>query len=106
MWQTNSFPSVLCFFLMYHLFREVYQPAETSPSEDVLLDVGEGTIKFTAQWLLNQLVVYSHRYTSFKCIHKKVGMLLFRKGGDTLLSLYGRWVSRNLVATMKLNKPY
>ena len=24
---------------------------------------------------------------SFKCVHKKVGTLIFRKGGDTLLSL-------------------
>ena len=69
------------------VFRKVYQPPETSTSEDLLLEVGEGTIKFTAQWLLNQLVVYLHRYMSFKRIHKKVGTLLFRKGRDTLLSL-------------------
>ena len=69
------------------IFREVYQCSEASLSEDLLLEVGEGTIKFTAQWLLNQLVVYLHRYMSFKCVHKKVGTLIFRKGGDTLVSL-------------------
>ena len=31
------------------VFREVYQLSETSPSEDILLEVREGTIKFTAQ---------------------------------------------------------
>ena len=48
----------------------------------------ELTIKFTAQWLLSQLVVYLsiYRYMSFKCIHNKVGTLLFRRG-NTLLSL-------------------
>ena len=54
------------------LFLEVYQLSETSPPEVILQEVGEGTIKFTEQWLLNQLDVYLHRYMSFKYIHKKL----------------------------------
>ena len=62
------------------VFREAYQFSESS-------EVGEGTIKFTSQWLLNQLVIHLHRYMNYKCIHKKFSTILFRKGGNTLLSL-------------------
>ena len=70
-----------------NVFLEAYLRQDSLPTEDVNLEVGEGIIKFTSQWLLNQLVIYLHRYMSFRCIHKKFGTILFRKGGDTLTSL-------------------
>ena len=50
-------------------------------SSDLHLDVEEGTIKFTSQWLLSQLLIHLHKYINYKCIHKRFGTILFRKGG-------------------------
>lgn len=58
-----------------------------SSSPDLHLDVEEGTIKLTSQWVLSQLLIYLHRYLDYKCIHKRFGTILLRKGGDALLSL-------------------
>ena len=66
------------------VFLEEYQ---SSLSEDVHLEVGEGMIRFTSHWLLNQLLIYMHQYMSYKCVHKKFGTILFRKGGDIMTSL-------------------
>ena len=37
--------------------------------------------------LLNHLILYLQPYTDYKCIHKKFGTLIFRKGGDILTRL-------------------
>lgn len=49
--------------------------------------VGEGTVKFSSRWLLNQLFVYLSPYMSYKCVHMKFGTILYRKGVDLLTSL-------------------
>lgn len=53
-------------------------------SSQVHLDVGEGTIKYSTQWLLNQLIVYLQHHMTYKCIHNGLGTGLFRTGGDLL----------------------
>ena len=69
------------------VFLETYQGSGASVSDDIHLEVGEGIIKYTSHWLLNQLVLHLHHHMSYKCIHKKYGTILYRKGGDTLISL-------------------
>ena len=58
-----------------------------SENKDKLLESSEGTVKFTSRWLLKQLTVHLHSHMSCKCIHKKFGTLLFKKGGDLMVSL-------------------
>ena len=68
------------------VFLAVY--TENSACQTVhVLEVGEGTIKYTTQWLLNQIILHLEPFINYRCIHKKFGTLLFRKGGDILTSL-------------------
>ena len=70
------------------MFVEAYKSSSTVASQGPLcLEVGEGTIEFSSRWLLNQLIVYLHEHMSCKCVHRKFGTILFRKGGDLLTSL-------------------
>ncbi len=70
------------------VFLNAYKPSDTDQTADeVYLDVGEGTIKYSSRWLLNQLIVYLQDLMSYKCVHKRFGTILFRKGGDLLTSL-------------------
>ena len=54
---------------------------------DLILEVGDCTVKFSSRWLLHQLIIYLHAYMSYKCEHKKFGTVLFRKGGNLIASL-------------------
>jgi len=54
---------------------------------DVDLEVGDSTVKFSSRGLLHQLITYLHLYLQYKCIHRKFGTVLFRKGGHLLASL-------------------
>ena len=69
------------------VFLKAYQPTTGVESNDINIDTGDGTIRFTSNWLLNQLVLYFCINMSYKCIHKKFGTILYRKGGDPLISL-------------------
>ena len=54
---------------------------------EYVLEVGEGIIKYTTKWLLSQIILHLEPFITYKCIHKKFGILIFRKGGDILTSL-------------------
>ena len=56
-------------------------------NQECVLESQEGTIKFSSRWLLKQLIIHLHPHLNSKCIHKKFGVLLFKKGGDLLTSL-------------------
>lgn len=58
-----------------------------SKRDQIVLEVGEGTVKYTTRWLLSQLILHLEPYIEFKCIHKKFGTVIFRRGGDLLTSL-------------------
>ena len=51
--------------------------------------MGEGTVKYTTRWLLNQIILHLQiqSFINYKCIHRKFGTIIFRKGGDILTSL-------------------
>ena len=55
----------------------------------LVLEVGDSNVNFSARWLLNQLILYFYQHMAYKCIHKKFGTVLYRKGGHTDQSLMG-----------------
>lgn len=65
-------------------FLEIH---EIPPTRTANLEVGDTNIKFTSKWLLHQLLLYLHPYMVCKCVHRKFGTMLLRKGGDMLVSL-------------------
>ena len=59
----------------------------SSKSLDLNLEVGEGVVRFSSRWLLSHLIIQLNPYMHYKCVHKKFGTVLYRKGGDLLCSL-------------------
>jgi hypothetical protein len=51
------------------------------------LEINDGTIKFSARWLLHQLILHLSHHLSFKCMHKRFGTVLYKTNGDILTSL-------------------
>ena len=56
-------------------------------SVELSLELGESNVQFSSRWLLHQLIVYLDSHMLYKCVHKKFGTILFRKGIDVLISL-------------------
>ena len=46
----------------------------------------EGSVKPSSRWL-HQLIFYLHSHLSYKCVHRKFGTILYKKGGNLLTSL-------------------
>ena len=78
------------------VFLDVSKGSKSTPSPT--LEVGESTVKFSSRWLLNQLISHLNQHMSYKCIHKKFGTLLYRKGGDVLVSLSWALSNSNMYA--------
>jgi len=56
------------------VFLRAYEPTHSNISSNtVYLNVAKGTIKYSSQWLLNQLTAYLQHHMSYKCIHKRFG---------------------------------
>ena len=70
------------------IFLQAYSDDQigSTPTE-LTLEVGESCVRFTSQWLLNQLILHLNQYKLYKCMHKKFGTILYRRGGDILTSL-------------------
>lgn len=47
----------------------------------------DSTVKFSSRWLLNQLIVHLTGHIEYKCEHRKIGTVLYRKGGNLLASV-------------------
>ena len=62
-------------------------PAQGGEDYDTLLELGDSTIKFSARWLLNQLITYLQPYMSYKCVFKRIGTLLYPCDGDLIKCL-------------------
>ena len=71
------------------MFLDVYgiQPSEDTNTVQVTLDVGDSSVKFTSSWLLHQLITHLDDYMMHKCVHKKLGTVLYRQGGDVIVAL-------------------
>ena len=72
------------------IFLQAYCNDQTgSTPTQLTLEVGESSVRFTSQHLLNQLILHLNQYNImlYKCMHKKFGTILYRRGGDILTSL-------------------
>ena len=69
------------------VFLAAYTTDSETDSNVHVLEVGEGTVKYTTRWLLNQIILHLQSFITYKCIHRKFGTIIFRKGGDILTSL-------------------
>ena len=60
-----------------------------SPTDQTvhILEVMDGTVKYTSQWLLQHIIIHLQPFIHYKCVHRKFGTILYRKGGDVLTSL-------------------
>ena len=67
------------------VFLDNYPRAKDN--EELYLELGDGTVKFSARWLMNQLITYLQPYMSYKCVVNKLGTLLYPRGGDLLKCL-------------------
>ena len=56
-------------------------------SVELQLDTEDGTVKFSSRWMLTQLLVYLSPYMLYKCVIRKYGIVLYRKGGDLLATV-------------------
>ena len=55
--------------------------------DEMNLEIGDSTVKFSSRWLLHQLIIHLEAHMSYTCIHKKFGTILYRKHGDILTAL-------------------
>ena len=60
---------------------------QAKDNEELYLELGDGTVKFSARWLMNQLITYLQPYMSYKCVVNKLGTLLYPRDGDLLKTL-------------------
>ena len=56
-------------------------------SAQVIIDVEDGRVHFSSCWLLHQFILYLEGFMMHKCIHRKYGTILYRKGADILATL-------------------
>lgn len=49
---------------------------------DLYLETGDGTLKFTAKWLMKQLIIHLQPHMCYTCVVKRVGTLLYPRNGD------------------------
>ena len=54
---------------------------------NVYIEFNKTSIKYSSKWLLEQLIIILGIHMSYKCIHKKFGVVLYRKNGDLLYIL-------------------
>ena len=51
------------------------------------LEVGESNVMFSSRWLLHQLIFYLDFFMMHRCVHMKIGIVLYCKGSDLLVAL-------------------
>lgn len=72
----------LVFLKMYGVHH-----ADSIQSLNLEIDTGKSRVKFSSRWLLNQLILHLNPFMSFKCVHMRVGTILYRQGGNIMASL-------------------
>lgn len=61
--------------------------ADNDDMYNVNIEYNKTCIKYSSKWLLGQLIIILGVHMSYKCIHKKYGVVLYRNNGDLLCSL-------------------
>ena len=72
-------PQVCQVFLQTH--------SRVEQASELVLEVDNTLVKFTSRWLLHQLILYLNSFMEYKCEHRRIGTVLFRKGGNLFTSL-------------------
>ena len=75
--------------LVCRVFLKAYgvHHADSIQSVNLEIDTGKSRVKFSSRWLLNQLILHLNPFMSFKCVHMRVGTILYRQGGNIMASL-------------------
>ena len=64
------------------IFLTQYLAADSNPvNEHTTLESSEGTVNFSSKWLIRQLTVHLYPHIASKCVHKKFGTLIYKRGG-------------------------
>ena len=58
-----------------------------SSSDNTNLELDNGTIKFSARWLMSQLITYLQPYMEYKCVVKRLGTVLYPRNGNLVKTL-------------------
>ena len=69
------------------VFLKAFNSENSMDQNEFVLEVKDGMVKFTSQWLLQQLIFHLQTHIEYKCVQKKFWTILFQKGGDFLMSL-------------------
>lgn len=69
------------------VFIHSYAPGDDKTIENMHLEVGENTIKFSSRWLMSQLIMYLQPFMDYKCVVRRLGTLLYPRNGNLLKSL-------------------
>ena len=67
------------------VFREHYSP--DNDDDDVYLEVRDGTVKFSARWLMNQLITHLQPYMGYRCVVDRLGTLIYSRNADIMKTL-------------------
>ena len=75
--------------LVCRVFLKAYgvHHADSIQSLNLEIDTGKSRVKLSSRWLLNQLILHLSPLMSFKCVHMRVGTILYRQGGNIMASL-------------------
>ena len=67
------------------IFRTQYLAADSNPvNEHTTLESSERTVNVSSKWLMRQLTVHLYPHIASKCVHKKFGTLIYKRGGGDL----------------------
>lgn len=60
---------------------------EWSHEQPTVLEVEDSKVNFSTKWLLKHLIIHLQPYMEYKCAIRKIGMVLYPRGGDLLICL-------------------
>ena len=68
-------------------FLEAYGVDPLTSMYDLQIEMGESIISYSSRWLLGHLIVNLGVHMRYKCVHNRIGIILYRHKGDLLKSL-------------------
>ena len=68
-------------------FLEVYGADPFTSMYDLQIEMEQSIISYSSRWLLGHLIVNLGVHMRYKCVHNRIGIILYRHKGDLLKSL-------------------
>ena len=68
-------------------FLQVYGADPLASMYELEIDTGESIIQYSSRWLLGHLTVNIGIHMKYKCVHNRIGIVLYRHQGELLTSL-------------------